>query len=345
MNKTDIRSFEYQQLKEWVLELGEPAFRAGQIFSWLHEKCVSSFDEMTNLPLALRQRLNDECTLAGLKALRVQTSAIDGTRKYLFGLEDGNTIESVMMPYRHGNSVCVSSQVGCAMGCSFCASTIGGLIRNLTASEILSQVYEIQKDTGERVSNVVIMGMGEPLANYENVTSFVRILSDEKALHISQRNITISTCGIVPGIISLSREQLKCTLALSLHAPNDEIRRRIMPVARKYSVDEVLEACNEYFRNTGRRVTFEYCLIDRVNDLPEHARELASRLHGMNAHVNLIPVNPNPENEYGAAKEKDVARFREILEKAGITVTRRREMGRDISGACGQLRRQQMQQS
>ncbi|MBR6349744.1 MAG: 23S rRNA (adenine(2503)-C(2))-methyltransferase RlmN, partial [Lachnospiraceae bacterium] len=255
-------------------------------------------------------------------------------------LFDDNLIESVMMRYKHGNSVCVSSQVGCAMGCSFCASTLGGLVRNLSAGEILGQIYEIQKETGERVSNVVVMGMGEPMANYGNVMDFVRILSDENSLHISQRNITISTCGLVPQIIALSNEGLKITLALSLHAPNDEIRRRIMPIANKYSIDEILDACRTYFDNTGRRVTFEYCLIDGVNDLPAHARELAGRLKGMNAHVNLIPVNPTPENNYGQAKEKDIQVFKDILEEGGITTTRRREMGRDISGACGQLRQQ-----
>lgn len=342
-DRTDIRSFEYNELRNWVKEQGLPAFRADQLFSWMHEKCVSSFDEMTNISKDLRERLAEKCTLMPLAIEKVLISQIDGTRKYLFRLEDGQIIESVMMPYKHGNSVCVSSQVGCAMGCAFCASTIGGLIRNLHASEILGQIYAIQKDTGERVSHTVIMGMGEPLANYDSVTRFIRILSDEKALHISQRNITISTCGIVPGIRRLSDEDLKVTLALSLHAPDDEIRQKIMPVARQYSMDEVLEACEEYFRKTGRRVTFEYCLIDRVNDMPEHARALAKRLRGMNAHVNLIPVNPNPENDFSAAKEKDITQFRNILEHAGIAVTRRREMGRDINGACGQLRRQALQ--
>lgn len=338
MDRTDIRSMEYDRLKAWVKEEGLPAFRADQLFSWMHEKLVSSFDEMSNIPKDLKQRLSETCTLNTLTVRRVQTSKADGTKKYLFSLEDGNLIESVMMRYRHGNSVCVSSQVGCAMGCSFCASTLNGCIRNLHASEILGQVYEIQKDIGERVSNVVIMGMGEPLVNYDNVMTFVRILSDEKALHVSQRNITISTCGIVPSIDRLSQESLKVTLALSLHAPNDRIRRQIMPVAKKYSMDEILSACDRYFESTGRRVTFEYCLIDGINDRPEHARELASRLKGRNAHVNLIPVNPTPENDYGAAAEKDIRKFLEILEAEGIQATRRREMGRDIDGACGQLR-------
>ncbi len=343
-SKIDIKSLEIDELKALLAEFGQPSYRAGQIFSWLHEKLVSDFDEMSNLPKDLRNMLREKCTLRPLSILRVQVSAIDGTRKYLFELEDGNTVESVLMRYKHGNSVCVSSQVGCAMGCTFCASTIDGCVRNLGASEILSQVYEIQKDTGERVSNVVIMGMGEPMMNYDNVTRFVRILSDGNALHISQRNITISTCGIVPGIIKLADDALKVTLALSLHAPNDDIRRSIMPVAKKYSMDEVLAACSTFFEKTGRRVTFEYCLIDGINDRPEHAGELAARLKGMGAHVNLIPVNPTPENNYGAAKEKDITEFQRILEGARITTTRRREMGRDISGACGQLRRQTRRQ-
>ena len=338
MEKTDIRSMEYPQLKEWVTEKGLPSYRADQLFSWMHVKLADTFDEMSNIPKALIAQLNEECTLSSLKIVRVQESKIDGTRKYLFELEDGNLIESVMMRYKHGNSVCVSSQVGCAMGCSFCASTLDGCIRNLRTAEILGQVYSIQKDLGERVSNVVIMGMGEPMMNYDNVISFVHLFSNEKALHVSQRNITISTCGIVPAIDRLSQESLKVTLALSLHAPNDDIRRRIMPVAKKYSIDEVLSACDRYFENTGRRVTFEYCLIDGVNDREEHAAELAGRLAGKNAHVNLIPVNPAPGNDYGAAKEKDIKRFTEVLEKKGIQTTRRREMGRDIDGACGQLR-------
>ncbi|MGI6072644.1 MAG: 23S rRNA (adenine(2503)-C(2))-methyltransferase RlmN [Lachnospiraceae bacterium] len=338
LNKTDIRSFEYDGLKEWVSRMDLPLYRAEQIFSWLHDKRVSSFDEMTDLSKELRNTLKERCTLKSLTVRQVLTSKIDGTKKYLFELEDGNLIESVLMKYRHGNVVCVSSQVGCAMGCTFCASAIGGLVRNLSASEILGQVYEIRKDTKERISNVVIMGIGEPLANYNNVMSFIRILSHEKSLHISQRNITMSTCGIVPGIYRLAEESLKITLALSLHAPNDAIRRMIMPVAEKYSMEEILKACKHYFKMTGRRVSFEYCLIDKVNNLPAHARQLSKVLKGMNAHVNLIPVNPTPESNYGRVKEADIAVFGKILEGAGITVTVRRETGRDISGACGQLK-------
>ena len=335
--KTDIKSLPLEQLTELFARMGEPAFRARQVFEWMHVHLVNSFDDMKNIPKTLKVKLSDSCELRNVTKRNVLVSQIDGTRKYLFELNDHNLIESVMMRYKHGNSVCVSSQVGCAMGCRFCASTIGGMIRNLTASEILSQVYEIQKDTGERVSNIVIMGMGEPMTNYDNVTAFVRLISAENTLHISQRNITISTCGIVPAIIRLSKESLKCTLALSLHAPNDEIRRTIMPVANKFSIKDILCACDAYFTETGRRVTFEYCLIDGINDKEIHARELAVLLKGKNAHVNLIPVNPTPENNFGAAKEHDINVFKKILEDSGITATRRREMGRDISGACGQL--------
>ena len=335
--KIDIKSLQYDALQQLLLDMGQPKYRAGQIFSWLHGKMVRSFAEMSNLPAGLREELAGKCDIVNITKKKVETSALDGTKKYLFELEDGNLIESVMMRYKHGNSVCVSSQVGCAMGCSFCASTLNGCVRDLRTSEILDQVYEIQKDIGERVSNIVIMGMGEPLLNYDNVVGFVRLVSAENALHISQRNITISTCGIIPAIIKLSKEQLKVTLALSLHAPNDEVRKTLMPVAKKYSMQEILDACDSYFRETGRRVTFEYCLIDAVNDRPEHARELAKRLKGKGAHVNLIPVNPTPENHYREAKEKDIRAFAAIPEENQITVTRRREMGRDISGACGQL--------
>ena len=333
----DIKSLTYEELEDWILQQGEPAYRARQIFSWLHVQLVTSYGDMGNVPVKLRQKLEEQTELCNVRNRKTLISEIDGTRKYLFELNDANLIESVWMKYRHGNSVCVSSQVGCAMGCRFCASAIGGLVRNLTASEMLSQVYEIQKNTEERVSHVVIMGMGEPLTNYQNVIRFIQLLSEENTLHISQRNITISSCGIVPAIIRLSKESLKCTLALSLHAPNDEIRRSIMPIANQYSIKEILHACDLYFEETGRRVTFEYCLIDQVNDQECHARELAALLKGRHAHVNLIPVNPVPENRFGPAKERDIQRFGRILEDSGITVTRRREMGRDISGACGQL--------
>jgi len=336
-DRIDIKSLQFDELKELIMSMDEPAYRAEQIFGWLHGRLSDSWDEMNNIPKLLRAKLSAVCEIRNAVIRNVYISRIDGTRKYVLELNDHNLIESVMMKYRHGNSVCVSSQVGCAMGCKFCASTLNGLVRNLTASEILSQVYEIQKDSGERVSNIVIMGMGEPLLNYDNVVNFIKMVSNENTLHISQRNITISTCGIVPAIIRLSKESLKCTLAISLHAPNDQIRKKIMPVSEKYQIKEILRACDYYFEKTGRRVTFEYCLIDEINDQEAHARELAKVLKGKNAHINLIPVNPVPECHLGAAKEKDVNIFRSILENEGLTVTRRREMGRDIQGACGQL--------
>ena len=333
----DIKSLEYDELLSLLMEMGLKKFRTDQIFSWLHQKLVTDFDEMTNLSQSLRDDLKEKFEIKNVKIKEVLTSKIDGTKKYLFELNDGLLIESVMMRYQHGNSVCVSSQVGCEMGCKFCASTIDGCLRNLSASEILSQVYEIQKDIGERISNVVIMGMGEPLINYDNVMKFVRIVSFENALHISQRNITISTCGIVPQIRRMALESLKMTLAISLHAPNDEIRRKIMPVANKFSINDVVDAAKYFFEKTGRRVTFEYCLIDGVNDSKENALELASLLKGMNAHVNLIPVNPTPGTPFNAIKEKQFEEFFKCLENKKINVTKRREMGRDINGACGQL--------
>lgn len=337
--KIDIKSLEYEELQAFFAELSEPSFRAGQVFSWLHEKLADSFGEMTNLPLSLRKSLSEMCDVRRLYPMRVQTSELDGTKKYLFKAYDGNYIESVLMRYKHGNSVCVSTQVGCAMGCRFCASAKGGLVRNLSASEILSQVYEIQKETGERVSNIVIMGMGEPLANYENTVAFIRIVSHEKALHISQRNITMSTCGIVPAIYRLSEESLGITLALSLHAPNDKIRRQIMPVAERFEISEIIEACGYYFRKTGRRVTYEYCLMGGVNDSEACARELAARLKGSSSHVNLIRVNPAPDSPFKETGRENISSFIKILASSGITATLRREMGRDIDGACGQLRR------
>lgn len=333
----DILSLQYDELKERITGMSQPAYRAGQIFSWLHRQQVSSFDEMTNIPKSFAEELENEFYIPSFEIEKVYSSEIDGTRKFVFRLDDGNLIESVMMPYRHGNSVCVSSQVGCDMGCAFCASTIDGCVRNLRASEMLLQVYEIQKYTGQRISNVVVMGMGEPLINYNNTVAFVRLLSDENALNISQRNITISTCGIVPAILRLSEESLKITLALSLHAPDDKIRQSIMPIAGKYSISEITDACDRYFEKTGRRVTYEYCLIYKINDRPEHAKMLAGLLKGKNAHVNLIPVNPTPDNDFKGAKEADIEAFARILENAGITTTRRREMGRDIKASCGQL--------
>jgi 23S rRNA (adenine2503-C2)-methyltransferase len=338
---TDIKSMYPQELSALMEALGEKAFRAKQLYSWLHEHMVLSYEEMSNLPKSLKEKLKDY-PITGLTMVDEQISAIDGTRKYLFGLADGNVIESVLMRYKHGNSVCISSQVGCRMGCRFCASTIGGLTRNLTASEMLEQIYRIQAITGERVTNVVVMGTGEPLDNYDNLLRFIHILTGEGGQHISQRNITVSTCGLVPKMYELAKEKLQITLALSLHAPNDEKRRELMPVARLYTMDEVLAACENYFKETGRRLTFEYSLVAGVNDGDEDAKQLSKRIHGMNCHVNLIPVNPIKERDFVRSTRKAVENFKIKLEKCGINVTIRREMGSDIDGACGQLRKSYM---
>ena len=338
----DIKSLTIEELTSLMVSMGEKPFRARQVYSWMHKHLVSSYDQMSNLPKSLREKLS-AWPLTVLEKLAVQVSALDGTRKYLFRLSDGNVIESVLMRYQHGNSVCISSQAGCRMGCRFCASGIGGLVRSLTASEMLDQVYRIQEDTGERVSNVVVMGTGEPLDNYENLLRFIRILTGPEGLTISQRNITVSTCGLVPKIHDLAEEKLAITLAISLHAPNDEKRRELMPVANKYSIEELLDACRVYFEKTGRRITFEYSLVSGVNDREAEARELAGRIADLNCHVNLIPVNPVKERTYRRSLRPDVEKFKNILEKCGINVTIRREMGADIDGACGQLRRRYLE--
>ncbi len=339
MSKTDIRSLTQEEMKVFVTEIGEKPFRGKQIYQWLHEKQVTSFDEMTNLSAKLRERLKETAVLTVLKEVTVQTSALDGTKKYLFELEDGNMVESVLMRYHHGNSVCISSQAGCRMGCKFCASTLDGLVRGLTPAEMLEQIYRIGADIGERISNVVVMGTGEPLDNYENLLKFIHILTEEGGLHISQRNLTVSTCGIVPRIRQLADEKLQITLALSLHASTQEKREQIMPVAKAYDLTQVLDACKYYFKQTGRRISFEYSLIEGVNDSAEDVRNLASLLRGMNCHVNLIPVNPIKERDFSQPDTKAVREFQNKLEKCGINVTIRREMGRDIDGACGQLRK------
>ena len=339
MEQLDIKSQELSELKKTVEGLSEKPFRAKQIYEWLHKKQAESFQEMTNLSVGLREKLERNCQILSLKVLEVQTSKLDGTQKYLFALPDGNVVESVLMRYHHGNSVCISSQVGCRMGCRFCASTIGGWTRNLLPSEMLDQVYKIQKLSKERVSNVVVMGTGEPLDNYENLLRFIRMLSDEKGLHISQRNITVSTCGIVPRMYDLAEEDLQITLAISLHASNQKKREQLMPIAAKYPLDELLKACRNYFEKTGRRLTFEYSLVGGENDSQEDAEELAHLIKGLNCHVNLIPVNPIKERSYVQSDKKVIANFQNKLEKYQINVTIRREMGRDIDGACGQLRK------
>ena len=337
--KIDIKSLDLNELRAEMLTLGEKAFRARQIYEWMHVKLAEDFSAMTNISKGLQEKCREAFTYTTLKAVRVQESRLDGTKKFLFELSDGNLIESVWMKYKHGNSVCVSSQVGCRMGCRFCASTIDGLERSLAPSEMLDQVYAITRLTGERVSNVVIMGSGEPLDNYENVLKFIRLLTDEHGLHISQRNVTLSTCGIVPKIRELAEEDLQATLAISLHASSDEKRKKLMPIANRYSMKELLEACRYYFDQTGRRLTFEYSLVGGVNDTDEDASQLSELLSGLNCHVNLIPVNPIKERNFVESEAVRIREFKNKLEKNQINVTIRREMGRDIDGACGQLRR------
>ena len=345
MKKKDIKSLNLLELQGEIESLGDKPFRAKQIYEWLHKKLVDDFHEMTNISQSLQERLERNYELISLEVIETQVSKIDGTSKFLFRLSDGNVIESVLMKYKHGNSICISSQVGCKMGCRFCASTLGGLERNLTASEMLDQIYKIQKYTKERISNVVVMGTGEPLDNYDNFLQFIKIISGEEGLHISQRNITVSTCGIVPKIKKLAQEKLQITLALSLHASNDEKRKALMPIANRYSLEEVLDACEYYFRETGRRITFEYSLVGGVNDTEADAAELIRILKHRNCHINLIPVNPIKEREFVQSQKKVIENFKNKLEKNGINVTIRREMGRDIDGACGQLRKSYLDNS
>ena len=342
MEKTDIKSLDYEELQQFMASLGEKPFRAKQLYEWMHEKLAADLDEMTNLSKGLRKKLKETTDYTSLEVVERLVSGIDGTEKYLFRLSDGNVIESVLMRYHHGNSVCISSQVGCRMGCRFCASTLDGLERCLLPSEMLDQIYAITRHMGERISNVVIMGTGEPLDNYDNLLCFLTLLTDENGLHISQRNITVSTCGIVPNIRRLAQEKLQITLALSLHATTDEKRRKLMPIANKYPLKEVLAACADYFAQTGRRITFEYSLVGGVNDTDEDARELIAIASGMNCHVNLIPVNPIKERSFVESTREQVLAFQQRLERGRIPVTVRREMGRDIDGACGQLRRRHL---
>ncbi|MDE7211044.1 MAG: 23S rRNA (adenine(2503)-C(2))-methyltransferase RlmN [Lachnospiraceae bacterium] len=344
MIQKDIKSMELPELKAELEQLGETLpFRAAQIYEWLHKKLCGSFDEMTNIPISLRERCKERFSLCTLQVVECLTSALDGTCKYLFRLPDGNVIESVLMRYHHGNSVCISSQVGCRMGCRFCASTLGGLVRNLAASEMLEQVYQIQKLSGERVSNVVVMGMGEPFDNYDNLVRFLRMLCDGSGLNISGRNVTVSTCGITPRIRQFAQEDFTVNLALSLHAPNDAARQKIMPIAKLYPLTQVMEALGEYYGRKGRRPTFEYSLIAGENDSPAQAGELAGLLKGKNCLVNLIPVNEVKERDFKRSCTKNIQNFKNILEKNRINVTIRREMGSDINAACGQLRKSYME--
>ncbi len=334
----DIKSMFPDELKKYVKEMGMPEFRAKQIFKWLHEKRVLSADEMTNLPKDLREVIGKSLT-KGLEEEKRQVSKKDGTVKFLFKLHDGQMIESVFMPYKHGNSICISSQAGCRMGCRFCASTIGGLVRNLTASEMLEQVYSAMRITGEKISNVVVMGTGEPLDNYDNLIRFIKLITDKEGFNLSMRNITVSSCGLVPQIYALADEGLTITFALSLHAPNDEKRRKLMPVANRYTIRETLDACKYYFNKTGRRVTIEYALVSGENDGEGQAEELAKLIKGYGFHVNLIPVNPINERNFQRSDKNSVEKFKSTLENYRINVTIRRGMGSDIDAACGQLRR------
>lgn len=337
MDKINLKNMTLKEMEVFFESIGEKKFRAKQVYQWLY-RGICSFDEMTNLSKELREKLNIYTEIGSLKLIQEQSSKTDGTRKYLFGLKDGNSIESVFMKYKHGNSICISSQAGCRMGCSFCASTIGGLCRNLTAGEIIDQIVSVERDTGEKISNIVVMGTGEPFDNYDNLTKFIQLVNSKDGLNIGMRNITVSTCGIVPKILEFAKDFPQANLAISLHAPNDEIRNKTMPVNKKYDIAMLLEACHQYIRETGRRITFEYALVSGVNDQPVHAEELSKKLKGMLCHVNLIPLNSVTESGLQGTSRTHAIEFKDKLEKLGITTTVRRELGSDIDAACGQLR-------
>ncbi len=337
--KKDIKSMSPEELKKELLLMGEKSFKAGQIYSWLHKHCVSSFDEMTNISKDLRVNLEKNYDIYTCTIEKKLVSVYDDTVKYLFKLNDGELIESVVMKYKYGYTICVSSQVGCRMGCNFCASGIAGFIRNLTPSEILSQIYVAQKDLSVRISHIVMMGVGEPLDNFDNVIRFLKMITDENGQNIGMRNISLSTCGVVSGIYKLMEEKLQLTLSVSLHAPNDTIRSQTMPVNNKWNIDELLYACRDYIKVTNRRISFEYAMISNVNDSDECAKELAKRLKGMLCHVNLIPVNSVKERDYRKSNKDRINSFIKILEKSGINATVRRTLGSDINASCGQLRR------
>ena len=336
--KRDIKSLSRQELRYALKAMGQPAFREKQIFTWLH-RGAASFEEMTNLSKALRQELEERFYITVPEAVRRQVSGQDGTRKYLWKLRDGNCVESVLMQYHHGNTICISSEVGCAMGCAFCASTLGGLVRRLEPSEMLDQVIFTQLDSGLPISNIVLMGIGEPLDNYDTVLKFLHLVNDPDGLNIGMRHISLSTCGLMPKIDRLAEEDLQITLSVSLHAPDNETRSRIMPVNRAYPVEELIGACRRYFDRTGRRISFEYAMIRRVNDTPEAAELLLRRLKGMMAHVNLIPLNNVEESPLKPSTPAAVARFQKLLNEGGVTATVRRTLGSDIDASCGQLRR------
>ena len=339
MQKTCISSYTLEQLAEQLKAMGQPAFRAKQIFHWLHQKLVTEFSAMTDQPKALLAKLEEEYYIAAPVIQRRQQSK-DGTVKYLFRLADGNCIETVVMRYNYGNTVCVSTQVGCRMGCRFCASTQAGRVRNLEAGEIAAEIYAAQKDIGERISHIVLMGIGEPLDNFDNVMDFLTIISSPEGVNIGMRNISLSTCGIVPQIDKLAEKKLQLTLSISLHAPNNAMRSQMMPVNDAYPVEELIAACRRYQKATGRRISFEYSMVRGVNDSPATAKELAKLIRGMGAHVNLIPINPVDGSPYSATDAENVKRFQNMLTELGVNATVRRRLGSDISAACGQLRRE-----
>ena len=333
-----LKSMTAPEIGAVLKELNQPAFRAKQVFSWLH-KGVTSYDEMTNLPKALRDVLAEKYPLYTPKILRKQESQKDGTVKYLWALEDGNCVETVLMRYHYGNSVCISTEVGCKMGCAFCASTLAGFVRQLEPSEMLDQVLFTQLDSGQPISHIVLMGIGEPLDNYDNVMRFLELVNDPEGMNISMRHISLSTCGLVPMIDKLAEKKLQLTLSVSLHAPSDAVRNTIMPVNKAYPTEELLSACRRYYQKTGRRISFEYAMIDGVNDTPEAAKLLLKRLKGMSAHMNLIPMNHVEESPLKPSTKQAVARFQKILEDGGIPATVRRSLGGDIDASCGQLGR------
>lgn len=339
MEKIDIKTFYLEQLEEEIMALGQPKFRAKQIFTWLHQKHIENFDQMTNISKDFREKLKEKFKLTDIQILDVLKSKEDGTTKFLFQLDGGNIIESVLMKYSYGNAICISSQVGCRMGCTFCASTLDGLERNLTVAEMVSQVYEIQKYSKERVRSIVLMGSGEPFDNFENFKKFINIINDENGIELGQRHITVSTCGIVEKIYDFANLKTQVNLAISLHAPNDDLRRKIMPVAKRYSINEIVEACKYFSNVTKRRVTYEYALISGVNDSEECAKQIISLLKGSLCHINLIPVNNVKERNYIKSSTSQIKIFSKIIQNAGIEVTIRRELGSDINAACGQLRR------
>ena len=332
----EIKSLNLSELQAALT--GQPAFRAKQVYTWLH-RGVRSFEEMTDLPRNLREKLADEYLLTAPQAVRRQASKLDGTVKYLWQLHDGNCVETVLMKYRHGNTVCISSEVGCPMGCAFCASTIGGLVRRLSAGEMLDEVLFTELDSGEPISNIVLMGIGEPLDNYDNVCRFLELVNSGEGMNVGMRHISLSTCGVVPRILELAESRLQLTLSVSLHAPDDETRSKIMPVNRRWPVDELLDACRTYFEKTGRRISFEYAMIRDVNDSPEAARLLLKKLRGLPAHVNLIPLNNVEESPLKPSDRGTVLRFQKLLEEQGVACTIRRTLGSDIDASCGQLRR------